>query len=82
MSSRSNVESIGIRETRLVAAGGIQNRDHQVATADCLAAQLDVRCGPAVERTLDRAFEAKHLLERGRDQARILSHEGELFGVG
>ena len=82
MSSRATSSRSGSGKRDVVAIGGIQDHDHQVATADRLAAQLDVRRGPAVERTLDRAFEAKDLLDRGRDQARILSHEGELFGVG
>src|SRR5947207_9279432 len=63
-----DVQRVGIREALRVAIGGAEDHDHRAAATDRLSPQLDVRCGPAVQRPLDGPVEADKLLDRPREQ--------------
>ena len=81
MSARQTSSRSGSGESLRIAVGGCEDRDHEVASADRQAAELDVGRRPAVEAALDRPLEAEQLLHRRGEERRVVPHERELLGL-
>ena len=77
----ADVEPIGLGEALRVPIGGVEDRDHELAAADRVATELDVRRRPAVQGPFDGSLVAQHLLDRARQERGVVPQLLELIGV-
>ncbi len=77
-----DVQPVGLGEPCRVTVGDRGRDEHGRAARDGHAGDLDVFACETGDARADRAVEAQELLDRVRQQFRVIPQVGELVGVG